>query len=162
VIEFGCGDGNQLSLADYPAYIGLDVSETAIKLCIQRFVGDRTKSFFLYDPHCFSDPTGALRADVAISLDVLFHLVDDSLFGLHLRHLFGAGARFVVICSSNAAFPDAAAHVRHRTFTDTVASGFPAWRLIEHIANPVPYNGNYKETSPSDFFVYGRGVDDLT
>ena len=23
VIEFGCGDGNQLSIAEYPAYIGL-------------------------------------------------------------------------------------------------------------------------------------------
>jgi hypothetical protein len=26
VIEFGCGDGHQLSLADYPRYVGLDVS----------------------------------------------------------------------------------------------------------------------------------------
>jgi hypothetical protein len=33
VIEFGCSDGNQLSLADYPSYIGLDVSRTAIELC---------------------------------------------------------------------------------------------------------------------------------
>ena len=32
VIDFGCGDGNQLSLADYPAYIGLDVSRTAIRV----------------------------------------------------------------------------------------------------------------------------------
>src|SRR5579864_6395854 len=30
VIEFGCGDGNQLSLASYPSYVGLDVSRTAI------------------------------------------------------------------------------------------------------------------------------------
>ena len=26
VIEFGCGDGAQLALAEYPAYVGIDVS----------------------------------------------------------------------------------------------------------------------------------------
>lgn len=29
VIEFGCGDGRQLQLAEYPRYIGLDVSRVA-------------------------------------------------------------------------------------------------------------------------------------
>ena len=37
IIEFGCGDGNQLSLARYPRYIGLDVSRSAIGLCRSRF-----------------------------------------------------------------------------------------------------------------------------
>ena len=32
VIEFGCGDGNQLALANYPEYVGLDVSPTTIKI----------------------------------------------------------------------------------------------------------------------------------
>ena len=50
IIEFGCGDGMQLSLADYPTYIGLDVSKTAIHICDNYFSSDKTKSFFLYDP----------------------------------------------------------------------------------------------------------------
>ena len=29
VVEFGCGDGNQLSLSRYPRYTGFDVSEHA-------------------------------------------------------------------------------------------------------------------------------------
>ncbi|HVZ33768.1 MAG TPA: class I SAM-dependent methyltransferase, partial [Polyangiaceae bacterium] len=37
VLELGCGDGNQLALAEYPRYLGLDVSKTAIDLCVQRF-----------------------------------------------------------------------------------------------------------------------------
>src|ERR1700692_4583832 len=49
VIEFGCGDGNQLTLASYPQYIGLDVSRTVIMKCITKFKSDNTKSFFLYD-----------------------------------------------------------------------------------------------------------------
>ena len=53
VIEFGCGDGHQLSLAFYPQYVGLDVSPTAIKMCKEKFAQDKTKSFFLYDPFSF-------------------------------------------------------------------------------------------------------------
>src|SRR5690348_2974605 len=30
VTEFGCGDGNQLSLMRYPSYTGFDVSETVV------------------------------------------------------------------------------------------------------------------------------------
>jgi hypothetical protein len=33
VIEFGCGDGAQLSLAKYPEYVGVDVSPIAVKRC---------------------------------------------------------------------------------------------------------------------------------
>src|SRR5262245_15823168 len=33
VIELGCGDGNQLKLAQYPKYTGYDVSETAVRKC---------------------------------------------------------------------------------------------------------------------------------
>ncbi|TAT59972.1 hypothetical protein EGM92_29840 [Enterobacter cloacae] len=32
MMEFGCGDGNQLSLADYPRYTGFDISDHAIQL----------------------------------------------------------------------------------------------------------------------------------
>ncbi|MDR2439202.1 MAG: class I SAM-dependent methyltransferase [Planctomycetaceae bacterium] len=37
VIEFGCGDGNQLMLANYPYYIGVDVSPKAIEICRELF-----------------------------------------------------------------------------------------------------------------------------
>src|SRR5262245_48146126 len=30
VIEFGCGDGAQLQLAEYPEYVGVDVSAAAV------------------------------------------------------------------------------------------------------------------------------------
>ena len=44
VIEFGCGDGNQLSLAKYPKYTGIDVSGKAIDLCITKHKNDPKKS----------------------------------------------------------------------------------------------------------------------
>ena len=92
MIEFGCGDGNQLSLAEYPSYIGLDVSRTAIGLCQRRFSGDPAKSFFLYDGTCFTDRAGVFAADLALSLDVVYHLTEDAVFETYLRHLFAAGA----------------------------------------------------------------------
>ena len=34
VIELGCGDGQQLALAEYPLYLGLDVAKTSIATSI--------------------------------------------------------------------------------------------------------------------------------
>src|SRR5262245_61047310 len=37
IIEFGCGDGNQLALAKFPSYIGFDISPDAIMQCKRIF-----------------------------------------------------------------------------------------------------------------------------
>lgn len=37
VVEYGCGDGAQLSLAQYPSYTGFDVSSLAVENCRRRF-----------------------------------------------------------------------------------------------------------------------------
>ena len=73
VMEFGCGDGNQLSLMNYPVYIGLDVAPGAIKRCIEKFNLDTTKSFLLIEPKYFQ-PGASFSADLTLSLDVTFHL----------------------------------------------------------------------------------------
>jgi hypothetical protein len=39
VVEFGSGDGAQLTLASYRDYIGIDVSRTAVGLCRAKFAG---------------------------------------------------------------------------------------------------------------------------
>lgn len=158
VIEFGCGDGNQLSLSNYPAYIGLDVSCTAIQRCIQRFVNDKHKGFFLYDPNCFHDPASLFRADLALSLDVIYHLVEDSNFHQHLRHLFSAASRYVIIFSSDTDTNPfyVAPHVRHRQFSETVRLNFPSWTLIERVPNSLTKRGDAIDTAVADFFVYGR------
>lgn len=148
VIEFGCGDGHQLSLADYPSYIGLDVSRAAVELCKLSFANDRTKSFFLYDGACFADNAGLFRADLAISLDVIFHLVEDSVFDTYMMHLFAAGGRYVIIYSTDREIHGTAPHVRHRRFSSWVESKRPEWQLATVVPgpNPVPCR--------ADFFVY--------
>jgi SAM-dependent methyltransferase len=153
VVEFGCGDGNQLSLAEYPRYIGLDVSRTAIGLCQDRFAADPAKSFFLYDGGCFTDHAGIFAADLALSLDVIYHLIEDQVFDTYMRHLFAAGRRFIVVYSTNSETADAAPQVRHRIFTDWVKRHRPEWELAEVTRGP-----NIELAGRADFFSYRRAT----
>jgi SAM-dependent methyltransferase len=150
VIEFGCGDGNQLSLAEYPSYVGLDVSRTAIELCQRRFRDDPAKSFFLYDGSCFTDRTGVFSADLALSLDVLYHLTEDAVFETYLRHLFAAAGKLVVIYSTDMELGGTAPHVRHRRFTPWVAANCPDWSLS------AVRRGLSTDPGRADFFRYER------
>src|SRR5690349_9344381 len=43
VIEFGCGDGNQLKYYEFKSYIGLDVASHCIQKCSDYFRVDKTK-----------------------------------------------------------------------------------------------------------------------
>jgi SAM-dependent methyltransferase len=150
VIEFGCGDGNQLSLASYPRYVGLDVSRTAIKMCMHRFAGDRGKSFFLYDSSCFADNAKLFRADLTLSLDVVYHLIEDAVFEAYMRQLFDSAARYVVVYSTNGDIRDDAPHVRHRYFSSWVDSNRPEWKLTHVAKGPAP--GERR----ADFYVHER------
>jgi hypothetical protein len=150
VIEFGCGDGNQLSMAEYPSYIGLDVSRTAIGLCQRRFSHDPAKSFFLYDGSCFTDRAGVFTADLTLSLDVLYHLTEDAVFETYLRHLFAAAGKLVLIYSTNMELGGTAPHVRHRRFTPWVEVNCPGWSLAD------VRHGLSTDPARADFFRYER------
>lgn len=150
VIEFGCGDGNQLSLADYGCYIGLDVSPAAIRLCQSRFANDPAKSFFLYDGTCFIDRAGLFTADLALSLDVIYHLIEDEVFETYMTHLFRASKRYVIVYATNGPAHDPAPHVKHRCFSSWVDKNCSEWRLTAAIEGPGTGPGR------ADFFVYER------
>ena len=150
VIEFGCGDGDQLSKYKLPTYTGVDVSELIVARCRERFAAAASKSFMTYD-----DLHAAGTADMAISIDVIFHLVEDDVFERYMNHLFAFGRRYVVIYSSDcdASWPDR--HVRHRRVTAHVERFFPEWSLAAHVPNIYPYDhANPNMTSFADFFVF--------
>ena len=157
VVEFGSGDGNQLTLAEYPAYLGLDISPEAVAACRERFAGDPTKRFALPDE---SKP-GDERADLSLSLDVIYHLTEDAAFGAYMRRLFDAGERFVIVFASNGQpdLPPTQPHVRHRKFTDWVDENRPDWRLTETVPNAHPFDPATGGGSFADFYVYERAGD---
>jgi hypothetical protein len=160
VVEFGCGDGRQLMLADYPRYAGLDVSPTIIKKNIEQFCNDSSKSFFLYTPECFYDSAAFLSADLALSIDVLFHLVEDHVFYTYMNHLFAAGRCFVGIYSSNEERIYPKSHERHRCFSSYVNQHFSQWRLIGKIPNRYPVVASRSNGSFSDFYFYEKARSD--
>jgi hypothetical protein len=154
LVEFGCGDGHQLSLGKYPRYIGLDVSPAAVVVSSQRFPNDPTKSFFLFDPFCFVDNHHLFQSDVALSIDVIYHLVEDAIFEAYMAALFGSAGRYVIVYSTDHdEYPTA--HVRHRRFTDWVARNRPGWKLVRRIPNAYPPPlADGQPTSAADFFVF--------
>lgn len=155
VIEFGCGDGDQLELCEYPNYAGVDVSETILAVCRERFASDSGKKFCnLAEPETFAG-----RYDLALSLDVLYHLIEDNIFEEYMKRLFAASGRFVIIYSSNSAEAGGktAPHVRHRNFTDWVEKNADEWHLEQKIDNLYPWDPADPDlTSTADFYLYGR------
>jgi len=150
VIEFGCGDGQQLALAEYPSYLGLDVSKTSVRLCLERFRGDPSKAFVCYKPAGTPDLGRFLTADLTLSLDVIYHLVEDAIYLRYLDDLFPAARRFVIVYSSNQEAARTVPHVRHRRFTQDVAERMPEFALIREIEN------RYPDDTESRFFVFAR------
>jgi hypothetical protein len=157
VTEFGCGDGNQLSLASYPRYTGLDVAPAAVEACRSRFADDPTRRFVLYKPRDFDPDDPQYHAELALSLDVIFHLTETSIFRAYMSHLFAVAERFVVIYSSNMEQRDTERHVRHRRFTDWVERQADEWTLMSTIPNRYPFDPDQPdETSFADFYIYRR------
>lgn len=152
VIEWGCGDGNQLNLAKYKRYIGYDVSKKAIEICKEKFKNDLSKQFVCCETEQFY---GEVRGDLALSLDVIYHLVEDEVFEQYMKRLFGSSCKYVCIYASN--FNEqTVTHVKHRKFTDWIECNLGTrWRLEKVIKNRYPYEKeNPDNTSVSDFYIY--------
>lgn len=156
VIEFGCGDGNQLSLASYPSYIGLDVAPSAIAICDEKFNADSSKSFFLYNSKAFIDNHQIFKVELSLSIDVIFHLVEDEIFENYMHHLFNAAEKFVIIYASdfnkNQMF-----HEKDRNFTSWVENNRKDWNLLDKIDNIYPYDpADPDNTSKANFFIFSK------
>jgi len=149
IIEFGCGDGNNLNYYRTQKYTGFDVSETAIKTCISKYKNDASKSFILYKPDLFK--SGGLQAELTISFEVIFHLIEDGVFRKYMEDLFMTSSKYVLIFSSNDnKKKDPGVHVRHRKFTDFISSDFSLISVIK-----TPNEGELKDFF-SDFYLYRR------
>ena len=95
---------------------------------------------------------------MAISLDVIYHLVEESTYHGYLNALFNSSTRYVVIYSSNTDTQDKyqGKHVHHRKFTDWVERQKPEWALIEVKKNIYPYNGDDTKGSFADFYFFEK------
>lgn len=154
-IEIGCGDGNQLSMIHYKNYVGVDVSPVIIEKNKIKFKDLRNYEFYC----SLSERESYIQKkfDLSISMDVIFHLLEDSVFTSYIDDLFSLSNRFVVIYSSNHEEYTPWPEFRHRNFTGYIQQNYPEWNLIRYLPNPYPYKiGEESETSSSDFYFYEK------
>jgi len=153
VVDWGVGDGNQLTMLNIPNYIGVDVSHTIVDRAREVWKSDAAKQFL----HTSELPLKESR-DLSMSIDVIFHLVEDRVFNQYMERLVNGSKKFVLVYSSNYAGTRVAGHhVLHRKFTDWIDSNAPIFKLKEHIKNRYPFDESDQDnTSFADFFLFER------
>ncbi|NBD25800.1 class I SAM-dependent methyltransferase [Paenibacillus glycinis] len=153
VMEFGCGDGHQLSLMQYPQYLGLDISPSAIRLCAEKYAVDGSKSFMLYRPGMFVN-RGFVEADLTVCLDVLYHITDEDDYRATLRDLFSPRPRVVVLYTRLTR--DNAPQVIE-TIQDRDVFHYLAAIQDYYVEEVIPQR--HKELSSADFIILRRTSD---
>lgn len=153
IIDYGVGDGNQLRLfhIQNQHYIGIDVSPTIIKKCKQIFQNDPYKKFILD-----SDMITLPKADLVLSCDVIYHLIEDQVYNNYMKNLFTMSNKYVIIYAKDQDIRHTV-HVRFRKFTNYIEKNQRHWKLIQYIPNKYPQKvlgKNNETTSPSDFYIF--------
>lgn len=167
-VELGTGDGVTLSLTTgHKKYTGYDVSATIVRNLNEKFNGDQTKEFIHYDGKLIQAEK-TKQAQMALSMEVLFHLVEDEVFETYLQNLFSLGKDYVVVMSSNceedirlkgalesimqdsheegsvrvrnSLCTDPSQHVRHRAFLGRILEQerFKNWALMDFVPQKYP------------------------
>lgn len=133
--DYGHGDGNQLTyLKGFEKYYGYDVSKTIRDKCKAKFKDE----CYTFVANLADLPT---PSDLALSLDVIYHLVEDETYEEHMKHLF-LGNKYVLIYSTNETLTrNEPSHCKARHFTPYVKQNFPNYRLIEETS---PLHPNVK------------------
>ena len=95
-------------------------------------------------------------AEITLSLDVIYHLIEDEIYTSYMELLFDSSTRFVIIYSSNTEIQAKyqASHVLHRNFSKWIDQNRPEWKLKKIIPNKYPCIGNDLEGSVSSFYIY--------
>lgn len=152
VLEFGCGDGNQLKLINPKRYIGIDISSTAIDKCRQIFSGVAAYKFY-----STTDIQTLQKQDLTLSLDVVFHLIEEDIFNSYIMSLFEYSKRYVIIYSSNFDGKWPSIHVKHRKVSQFISNNVYGWNLSCIVPNIYPFESdNVDETSFCDFLIYSK------
>ena len=174
MIDYGVGDGNQLSMINTQnkIYTGIDVSPTIINKCKKMFETDNTKTFLL------ESEINNNKADLVLSCDVIYHLIEQNVYECYMETLFEMSNKYVIIYAKN----EDTTHTRHvkfRKFTNYIDTHCHNWKLIGHIPNKYPQlsietnnvnttpcietnnentspciETNNENTSPSDFYIF--------
>jgi SAM-dependent methyltransferase len=154
VVEIGCGDGNQCSLFDFANYTGVDISPKVVADARVRFADRPGWTFHEADDF----QAQQLSSDMAMSLDVIYHLVEDEVFDAYMRDLVAAADKYLLIYASDHDAPARRPHVRHRAYSAWLAANAPEFELLQTWEQefPMPQGRHKTETSFAFFRLFGR------
>tara|TARA_Y100000816_G_C26108204_1_gene589889 strand:- start:5586 stop:6785 length:1200 start_codon:yes stop_codon:yes gene_type:complete len=129
IIDYGVGDGNQLKLINTEnlIYTGFDVSEFIICKCKEEFKHDKTKKFI----HT-NNIDNELKADLVLSCDVIYHLIEEDVFKEYMENLFRFSKKYVIIYAPNINYNEAD-HVKKREFIEYIFNNYTTFNLIDRI-----------------------------
>jgi hypothetical protein len=94
---------------------------------------------------------------MAMSLDVIYHLVEESVFDGYMRRLFDHASAVVEIYATDATLNTASEHVLHRPVSAWVAANRQGWRLAERLVNPFarPIDAPHdRSTTSAGFMIF--------
>lgn len=148
-VEFGCGDGNQLSLMKYKKYIGFDIADSAIKICKDKFNKDINKEFHCYVPENIKSYNIG-KADMVVCLDVLYHIINEEDFVKTLDGIFNISDNYIVIYTIIKE-PEQifAKHIKYRNILEYTK------KYLEFKVVDIVYQ-KYPELSLADFIIYKK------
>jgi len=137
--DLGHGDGNQIGLLKgFDQYTGYDVSSTIRNKCILQYQDDRRYTFI-------DNESQFKQADLAMSLDVLYHLTEQEVFVEYIDKLFSIG-EYILIYAEDRDFKGNS-HVLCRKFTNYISDVYNNFSLLD-IAD-----GSHKEVK---LFLYKK------
>lgn len=146
LLEYGCGDGNQLSYIKCQKIIGADVSQTAIDKCKSLIPNGE---FICLDNTEFPDT----KTDLLLSLDVIYHLIEDDVYEDYINNIVNHGSKHVIIYSANFDGNEGfARHVKPRNFTEH-KNLQEKYELINIVKNKYP-STDHTKGSFSDWYIF--------
>lgn len=151
-IELGSGDGENAYLYHIEKYIGYDISPTAVSVATKRNKTRNNVQFFHEkDPFFHAKSTIQSKYDpeesIAISFDVLFHLVEDAVYKQYLYDLTQGDHYYILIYSTNFDQITQEAHIKHRRFSEDVCSF--GWSIVQRMKT---------DNSRKEFVLFRRNL----
>ena len=145
IIELGCGDGNQCSLFKIDNYLGLDISPHIIDYCNNKFQNNSKYNFEVYN----NDYLNNEKYELSLSLDVIYHILDDNEYKKYMEDLFKFSNKYVIIYSNNYS-GHKIGHMYTKNFTKDIEKWFNNYKLKNIIYQ------KYTNLSSADFYIYEK------
>lgn len=130
-IDLGCGSAWLYGLTSFDEYTGFDISPSAIWRAYLEHGCPKNAEFHIFDP----ERTELRRADVAVSLDVVYHITEEVDLWAYLAAMCEAARRLIVVYAADEDPVETdPPHIARRRFVPLIEKR--GWRLAESPENP--------------------------